>query len=405
MKPVSMRMLFTVLAAGSALAGAACSSSDAKTKDGPSASAAIAVSAATAVERPIARFIRVTGSLTAEEQADVAAEIAGRVVAAPVERGSAVAQNAELVRLSPTETDAQLKEAQANAAQIEARLGLDAGSAFDVERVPEVQNAKASFDLAQAEFARIKSLLDQRVVSQSEYDQRRTQMEAARQQYEAARNGAAQQYQSLKAARARVELAQKAFTDTVVRAPFNGSVAERLVSVGDYVTKGTKVAVVVRTNPLRVKLTVPEQFISAVAAGQPVNFEVDAYPGRQFEGKVKFVSPSLQADQRALTVEATVPNPKGELKPGMFATARVEQRDRTPGVLVPANAVRTTGSTSRVFVISGDKTEERLVTTGQTVGDLLEIPSGIKPGEQVATVNSEKLTDGARVTVRTGTPD
>src|SRR5262249_24966745 len=179
-------------------------------------------------------------------------------------------------------------------------------------------------ELTQSEFNRIKSLLDQRVVSQSEYDQRRTQMEAARQQYEAAKNGASQQFQMLQAARARVALARKAFADTVVRAPFTGAVAERLVSVGDYVTRGTKVAVVVRTNPLRVKLTVREQFISSVAVGQPVSFEVDAYPGRRFEGTVQYVSPSLQADQRALTVEAVVPNPKGELKPGLFATARIE---------------------------------------------------------------------------------
>src|SRR5205807_4705773 len=147
-----------------------------------------------------------------------------------------VAAGAELIRLSAIETDAQLKEAEANAAQIEARLGLAAGTAFDVNAVPEVQNAKAAFELAQSEFNRIKSLLDQRVVSQSEYDQRRTQMEATRQQYEAAKNGAAQQFQSLQAARARVSLARKAFADTSVRAPFTGVVAQRLVSAGDYVT-------------------------------------------------------------------------------------------------------------------------------------------------------------------------
>ena len=89
-------------------------------------------------------------------------------------------------------------------------------------------------------------------MSQSEFDQRRTQIEAARQQVEVAKNGAAQQYQALQAARARVTLAQKALADTVVRAPFSGVVAERLVSVGDYVTKGMKVAVVVRVDPLRV---------------------------------------------------------------------------------------------------------------------------------------------------------
>jgi multidrug resistance efflux pump len=147
---------------------------------------------------------------------------------------------------------------------------MSEGRPFDVNAVPEVQTAKASFDLAQNEFNRIKSLLDQRVVSQSEFEQRRTQMEATRQQYEAARNGAAQQYQALMGARARVSLAHKSVSDTTVRAPFSGLVAERLVSVGDYVTKGMKVAVVVRVTRLRVQLTVPEQFVSAVKAGAPV---------------------------------------------------------------------------------------------------------------------------------------
>jgi membrane fusion protein, multidrug efflux system len=375
----------------------ACSTGDAKTKDQPAAPAKIDAGAVAAVERPIARFIRATGSLMAEEQAEVAAETAGRVIAAPIERGTPVAQGAELVRLSPVETDAQLKEAEANAAQIEARLGLAADREFDVNSVPEVQNARAAYALAQSEFDRIKSLLDQHVVSQSEYDQRRTQMEAARQQYEAAKNAAAQQYQSLRAARARVELARKAFADTTVRAPFNGLVSQRLVTAGDYVTKGTKVAVVVRVNPLRVQLTVPEQFVSAVAVGQPVAFEVDAYPGRQFEGRVQFVAPALQADQRALVTEAAVPNPKAELKPGLFATARLELPARTPAVLVPTGAVQTISGTSRVFVVSGDHVEERIVTTGQAVGDLIEISKGLKAGERVATKNLGQLADGTKV--------
>jgi len=379
------------------LAAGACSAADGKTKDQPAATAAVSIAPVAAVEQPIARFIRATGTLMAEEHADVAAETAGRVVAAPVERGTPVSQGAELVRLSSTETDAQLKEAQANAAQIEARLGMTPSRSFDVDAVPEVQNAKASYELAQSEFARIRSLLDQKVVSQSEYDQRRTQMEASRQQYEAAKNGAAQQYQSLQAARARVTLAQKAFTDTVVRAPFNGVVAERLVSVGDYVNKGMKIAVVVRVNPLRVQLTVPEQFVSAISIGQPVGFVVDAYPGRQFEGRVQYVSPALQADQRALTVEAIVPNPKGDLKPGLFATARIEQQARTPGVLVPSAAVQTSGGTSRVFVVKDDRVEERVVSIGQTVGDSFEITNGLKSGERVATTNVAQLVDGILV--------
>jgi membrane fusion protein, multidrug efflux system len=385
------------VAAAAALISGACSAGSAKGKEPSAPPPALAVAAAAATEQPIARFIRATGSLMAEEQADVAAETAGRVMAANIERGTAVAQGAELIRVSSIETDAQVKEAEANAAQIEARLGITGGAAFDVNAVPEVQNAKASADLAQAELARITSLLDQRVVSQSEYDQRRAQAEAARQQYEAAKNGAAQQYQMLQAARARVALARKALSDTSVRAPFSGVVAQRMVTTGDYVTKGMKVATIVRVNPLRVQLTVPEQAISSMAPGQPVTFEVDAYPGRQFEGKVKFVSPALQADQRALTVEATVPNGDGVLKPGLFATARIEQPRRTSGVLVPAASVQTTSGTSRVYVVAGDHVEERIVTTGETVGDLVEITKGLKSGERVATKNVAQLADGIKV--------
>ena len=383
---------------GSALLASACSSADGKSADrGTPAPIRVSIAPVAAIERPIARFIRATGTLMAEEQAGVAAETAGRIVATPIERGAAIGQGAELARLSATETDAQVREAEANAAQIEARLGLRADTPFEAGAVPEVQSAKASYDLAQSEFVRIRALLDQRVVSQSEFDQRRTQVEAARQQYEAARNGAAQQYQSLQAARARVSLARKALADTVVRAPFSGLVAERLVSVGDYVTRGTKVAVVVRINPLRAQLTVPEQFMSAVAVGQPITFEVDAYPGRQFDGKVRYVSPALQADRRALTVEASVPNPANELKPGLFATARMRQPAPTPAILVPATAVQTAAGTSRVYVVDGDHVDERVVTVGQIVDTFVEITNGVKAGERVATTNVAQLADGTKV--------
>ena len=219
--------------------------------------------------------------------------------------------------------------------------------------MPEVANARANFALAESEFARIEKLLAERVVSQSEYDQRKTQVEAARQQLESAKNGAEQQFQALQAARARVSLARKAAADTVVRAPFSGIVAQRLVSTGDYVTRGTKVAEVVRVTPLRIELTVPEQFVSEVAVGQSVSFSVDAFPGRTFEGKVRYVSPALRADQRALTVEAVVRNEGLELKPGMFATALIQQANKVPAVLVPVGAVRTVSGTSRVFVVVG----------------------------------------------------
>jgi RND family efflux transporter MFP subunit len=357
-----------------------------------------AVVATAAVEgRPIVRHLRVTGSIMADEQAEVSAELAGRVTATPVERGTRVAAGALLVRISAAETSAQLQEAQANAGQMEARLGLSPGQVFDPRHVPEVMNAQASLDLAEAEFKRIQSLLDQKVVSQAEWEQRRTQVEAARQQYKVAVNVAEQSYRSLEAARARVALASKSLADTSVRAPFAGLVAERVVSVGDYVTKGARVATVVSIDPLRVELTVPEQAIATIKAGQPVRLSVDAYPAEEFPATVRFVSPSVRMDQRALTVEAIAPNKDGRLKPGLFATALIQQGEPTPALTVPVTAVETVSGTSRVYVVKDGKAEERIVTLGEKVDGRVEAVTGLKDGETVVAEPRGRITDGMPV--------
>lgn len=361
--------------------------------------AAVRIATSVAVEQAIARFISVTGTLNAEEQADVAAEIAGRVLATPVERGTSIRVGTPLVRIAAAEAEAQAREADANAAQIQARLGQSSDDTFDVESVPEVASARATRDLARAELDRARALHERKLISQAEFDQSRARAENAARQYESARNGAEQQRQALAGARARVELARKALADTVVRAPFDGVVAERLVSVGDYVTRGTKVASVMRVNPLRVELTVPAQYIGAVGIGQPVTLTVDAYPDRTFTGRVRYISPSLQVESRALVVEAVVSNDTGQLKPGLFVTARIEQPSTTAAVLVPASAIRTVAGTARVFVVVGDRAEERIVTTGQTLGSLVEASTGITAGEVVAVSNVSQLVDGTRVVV------
>jgi len=395
-----LRFIVVLTAAGAAAVSAAgCIGETADAAAANTAPAPIAIKIAAAASQPIDRFVRVTGSLAADEQADVAAEAAGRVVSTPVERGTRVTAGTPLARISATEADASLREAEANAAQIEARLGLTAGQPFEPERVPEVLNAKASLDWAQADFNRIKSLLDQKVVSQAEYDQKLTAVRAAEQQYQTATNGAQQSYRSLQAARARVDLAKKSAADTVVRAPFSGIVAERLVSAGDYVTKGTKVATVVRVDPLRVQLTIPEQYLAQVSEGQAVRLTVDAYPDEIFAARVRFVSPALKSDQRALTVEAIAPNADGRLKPGLFATALLQQPHPAPALLVPGSAVETVAGTSRVYVVNGGTVEERIVTTGEKVGDRIELASGVKAGERVASNPRGKLTDGARVQI------
>jgi RND family efflux transporter MFP subunit len=395
----SSRFLLASAVAALAIGSAACNSAEstvaAEAKPEP-----LAINTVTVEQHPIDRYLRVSGSLAADEQAEVSAEVTGRVVETPVERGTRVAQGTVLARISATEAAAQVQEAEANAAQIAARLGLGADDQFDPKRVPDVMNAMASLDLAEAEFARMKTLLEQKVVSQSEYDQRRTQVEAARQQYLMAENVALQSYRSLQAAKARVGIARKAMADTTVRAPFAGLVAERLVSAGDYVTKGTRVATVVRIDPMRVELTVPEQSVALVRVGQTVRLAVDAYPNEVFEAKVRFVSPSLRKDQRALTVEAIAANTDGRLKPGLFATAAVQQPAGPTALMIPAAAVETISGTSRVYLVKNGKIEERIVTVGERLDDRLEITSGVQKGDVIAAEPRGRLADGLAVRAR-----
>jgi len=112
------------------------------------------------------------------------------------------------------------------------------------------------------------------------------------------------------------------------------------------------------------------------------------------------VSPSLRPEQRALTVEAVAANADGRLKPGMFATARIHQPSSAPALLVPANALETVAGTTRVYVVKNNRVEERIITTGETVGDRIEITSGVAAGDSVATDPKGRLADGQTVALR-----
>lgn len=365
---------------------------------------AIEVVTVRAMEETVARTFQLSGTLQAEEQADVGAETTGRVVETPVERGTPVARGAVLVRLLATEAEARLREAEANAAHLEATLGLEAGRTLDLGRVPKVLAARASLDLVESEFARAQSLRERQLVSQADVDQRRAQRDAARQRVEVTHDAAEHAYRSLEAARAGVVVARKAVEDTVVRSPFDGTVAERRVSVGDYATKGAPVATVVRVNPLRAQLMVPDTLVGRVSVNQAVSLRVEAYPNRRFEGHIRFVSQALGADQRALTVEAIVPNASGDLEPGMFTTADVSASEPSTVVTLPSSVLHDSAGSPRVFLVVNGHLEERPVTTGQTVGDRIEIVSGVSKDDEVALPVGHRLADGVAVRPQPASP-
>ena len=373
--------------------------------------AAVDVTTAPAISRELPRFFEATGSLIADEQTDVAPAVGGKVVAVNVDLGNWVDRGAVLVRLDDRDARIRLDQATAQVAQneaavrqAEARIGLRPGQAFDPERVAEVGAARVALEFAEKQLRRSERLVETGDVSRSAYDQQKAQRDQLAEQYEAARTLARQNYAAIATARAAVDSAKtqiaqarKAIADAVVTAPISGYVLDRPADLGEYVTTSSKIATIVRTNPLRVRIDIPEQALTAVREGQSVSVSVSAYPDRTFSGRVHHVAPSVTPNSRTMTVEAEVENNEGLLRPGQFATVRILLPQTSPAVLVPARSVRTESGTSYIFAIKNGHAEKRIVQLGQTEGDLVEIKTGLAVDEQVATTNVELLNDGTPV--------
>jgi RND family efflux transporter MFP subunit len=372
---------------------------------------AVDVTTATAIKRDLPRFFEATGSLAGDQQTDVAPQTSGKVVAVGVDIGSPVRRGQMLVRLDDAELKlrveqaaAQVQQAKANVRQAEEKIGLRSGQAFDPNRVAEVAAARVALDLAEKNLRRAEKLIESGDVSRQFYDEQRSRRDQLKEQYDVALAQARQSYAGVDVARtsvanaeAALALAKQNLSYAVIPSPMDGFVAERTADLGEYVSPQQKVATVVRTNPLRVRIDIPEQAIPEVRVGQSVSATTSAWPDRNFAGRVARIAPNVSAQSRTLTVEAEIENSSGALKPGQFATVRILQERAEPAVLVPARAVVTEAGVSRVFVIKNGHAEQRLVQTGQTEGDLIEIRQGVAADEQVATSNQQQLSDGIAV--------
>jgi len=393
-------------------------------------SRAVEVTTTTAIAQEVAAYIQATGSFAADESSDVAPEVSGQVVSTPVDVGAFVRQGAVIAQLEDKDARFRLQQAlaaeqQAQSAvrQAQERLGLNSSERFDVNNIPEVRAALRQFEsadaqakLAEANASRYASLVKTGDVSQMTYDQARAQADsaraqanAARQNYELAMNvarqsnvGIATAQAQLEAARSQVGLARKALSDTTITAPFSGHVSDRPVAAGEYVTPASKIATILKTNPIKLRLQVPELDATRIRAGMEVEISVDAYPGARFAGKVKSINPAVELASRAVVVEVEIENRSNQLRPGMFATARILQSEGAEGVFVSRNAVMEDPNTNsfRVFVIEGDKARLRVVQVGEQEAGTVRIVTGVAAGEVVATTNLEQLYDGATVAHR-----
>ena len=296
--------------------------------------------------RVLPRILEVTGALTADESADIASERDGQVAAVRVERGSYVQKGAILATLDDREARAQLDQARANLAW------------------------------ADSESARYAELRQKQVVAKSENQRKETDRDLNR---------------------AALALAEKAFADCVIRAPFSGVVTEKKISAGAYIKKGSAICGLVKIDPLRAELAIPEAAVSAIQVGQKATLAVQSLPDRAFDATVRYIGPSLRSEARTLVVEAMVPNPRHALKPGLFVTARVSLPKSEKTLLVPAAAVVTDSGVSRVFVLGPSRVVERIVSVGDRHDDFLEVRSGVAAGERVVVGPDRRLLGGLEI--------
>lgn len=373
--------------------------------------ALVEVTTAAAIKRELPRFFEATGSLAGDEQTDVAPQTAGKVVAVGVDIGSYVRRGQMLVRLDDAElklhvdqASAQVEQAKAAVRQAEEKIGLKPGQAFDPNRVADVAAAKVTLDLADRNLRRAEKLIESGDVSRQFYDEQRARRDQLKEQYEVALAQARQNFAAVDVARtnvanaqAQLALARKSLSYAVIPAPIDGFVTERTADLGEYVSPQQKVVTIVRTNPLRIRIDIPEQSIPEVKVGQSVSITTSAWPDKNFAGRIARIAPNVSATSRTMTVEAEIDNSSNALKPGQFATVRILQERAEPAVLIPSRAVVTDAGVSRVYVIKNGHAEQRLVQTGQTEGDLVEIKNGVAADEQVATSNLEQLSDGIAV--------
>ena len=396
----------------------------------PTAPHAVTIATATATTRTVPAAFQETGTFVADETSDIAPLVAGRVIATPVNIGDFVRQGQAICELD--HRDAQLKLDQARAQidqataalrQTQWRIGWTGQGNFDVNLVPESVAARAQYEsaraqakLAAADAKRYENLVATGDVSRSAYEKARTQQEtaeaqanAARQQYEAALNNAKQNWgavensqASLESFRAQLAQAEKGLADTTIHAPFDGFITARPVAAGEYVALNNKIATLVRIGTMKLQLQTPEQRAARATVGMTVLARVAAYPDREFAGKITAVNPSVDPNSRVFILEARFSNPKAELRPGMFSTARVLLPGGENAIFVPRAAVvrdKTTDSW-QVFTIENHTAHLRVVVTGDTDGDLVRVTGGLAGSETLAASKQSELFDGAPVQVQ-----
>jgi RND family efflux transporter MFP subunit len=400
MRPLSGSTALLVILAAAAAPTLGCSKSERLEAVGRN-EAARPVSVEAVREDTIHRAVEVVATLAAEDEVTVSAEAEGRVSRLLADLGDSVKAGQALVILDREKSEYTLDLQKAALARALAKYGADnAGQLPAVEDTPDVKKAKAELVQAKQAFDRAEELHKRQLIPRQALDDAEALLHTKQASYDSSLQTAKDLRADIDASAASLKLADRQLRDASIRAPFDGYVQKRLVSLGEFVKNQTPVMSVVRVDPLKAIAEIPEKMAPWISVGQPVTLHVDAFPDQTFTAKLSRISPAVNAATRAFPFEALVPNPDARLKPGTFARVHLQSDKIDRVVTVSYDAMQYRYGVNRVFVIEGDRLAARELKTGDRLGDRVEVLSGVKSGERVAVSDVDRLNDGVKISIK-----
>jgi RND family efflux transporter MFP subunit len=338
-----------------------------------------------AAEAETARLVSASGTLAAEEQIILGTKVIGRVGEISVDLGSRVRKGQAIARIDQSDYRLRVEQAEAALQQARVRLGLPpAGNSekVDIEQTATVRQAAAVLKDAHLTHDRMVELWERKFIARAELDTAVSQLAVAEGSYQDAIEEVRNRQAVMVQRRSELEIARQQLADTVITSPFDGAVSERQASVGQYLPAGAPVVTLVRTDPLRLRLAVPEREAGLVRIGQSVDLTVEGDPNK-YQGRVARLSPSIAENNRTLMIEAEVPNLRSNLRPGSFAKADILVEAGQRIVTVPLNAIVTFAGIEKVLTVAKNSAVEKRVHTGRRLNNQVEILDGISVGEPV----------------------
>lgn len=378
---------------------AGCSREQKKAEASSAPPEPLAVQTVAAQSRLLDNTISVTGSLNPDESVSVGAEVPGRITAINVDFGQSVRKGQVIAELDKQELNLALERAKASLAQALARLGLDPGQeSVRPDSTPSTRQAQAQLEDARSKFQNAERLVKTGDISQERFTEIQKQYQARQAVYDAARDDSRVLSAQVQALKAEVSLAQKRLSDATVRAPFDGSVSQKHLSPGQYIKENTPIVTLVKTNPLRLRVEIPEAAAGVVRVGTTLTFTTDAAPGAEFKAVVRELNPSLDPKSRTLTAEARLAQNDQRLRPGMFVQVRLVAQRGMEAVMVPRRALYSVAGLTKVFVVRDGRAVEHKITPGAEMEDWIAVPrEAVNPGDQVAVTGVQQLVNGLPV--------